>query len=56
MNVSLEVDIIEEEILSTLSSLKKGKISGLDGLTIEFYLGFYDILKEDILKVVQESK
>ena len=36
--------------------MKKGKILGPDGLTIEFYLGFYDLLKNDILKVMQEAK
>jgi hypothetical protein len=36
--------------------MKKGKIPRPDGLTVEFYLGFYELLKDDTLKVVQESK
>ena len=39
-----------------LHSLQKGKIPGLDGFTLDFFLGFYDLLKTDILKVVRESQ
>jgi len=38
------------------SLFKKGNIPGPGGLMVEFYLGFYDFLKEDLMKAVQESK
>jgi hypothetical protein len=52
MNASLEVDILKEELLSTLQYLKKGKILGLDGFLVEFFMGFYNHIKEDMSKVV----
>lgn len=36
--------------------MKKGKSPGLDGLKVEFFIGFYDLLKDNLLKVVHESK
>ena len=37
-------------------SFQKGESPGPDGLTIEFFQGFFDLVKEDLLKVVQESQ
>jgi hypothetical protein len=54
MNNSLEAELAEE--LSTLSSMKKGKSHDPNVLSMEFYLGFYDLLKGDLLKVVGESQ
>jgi hypothetical protein len=34
--------------------MQKGKSPGLDGLIVEFFIGFYDLLKENMLKMVQE--
>jgi hypothetical protein len=56
MNSSLEVEISEVELKETLFSLKHGKIPGPNGLSIEFYIGFFNLVKEDLLKVVRESK
>jgi hypothetical protein len=39
-----------------LSSFKQDKIPGPDGLPIELYLGFYDLLEEDLLRVIEEVK
>ena len=36
--------------------MKKGKILGLDGLTVEFYLGFYDLIKYYMLNAIRESQ
>jgi hypothetical protein len=36
--------------------MKKGKIPGLNGMSIYFYTSFFEIIKDDLLKVVQESK
>jgi hypothetical protein len=56
MNLAFQEEVGELEILSALSSFQKCKISGLDGLTVEFYIGFFDLLKDDLFKVVNESK
>jgi hypothetical protein len=56
MNYSLNVKVIWDEMHSNISSMQKGKIPRPDGITVEFYLCFYDIFKEDILKVVLESQ
>lgn len=49
-------EVTEEEVLGSLSSMKKGESSGHDGLFVQFYMGFYDLLKEDLFKIVRESK
>jgi hypothetical protein len=36
--------------------MQKGKSLGPYGLTIQFLLGFYDLIKEDLLLVVRESQ
>jgi len=41
--------------LATLEAFQKSKIPGLDGLLV-FFLGSYDLIKEDLLKTVQESQ
>jgi hypothetical protein len=56
MNLALEVEVTESKLQSTLLSMKKDKSLGPNGFTIEFYIGFYELLKDDLLKVVQESK
>jgi len=38
-----------------LQSFNKGKILGLDGILVEFYLGLFEILEQDLLDVVEES-
>ena len=49
MNEELTKEIYEEEIKHILHTFQKGKIHGPDGFTVEFYLGFYEIPKKDIL-------
>ena len=56
MNEELTKEFSEEEISKTLHSFLKGKNPGPDGFTLEFYLGFYDMMKNDILEVVREPQ
>eukprot|EP00253_Pinus_taeda_P033720 PITA_33720 len=44
------------ELESTLKWFKKDKSPGPDGWTIEFYLAFFDLLGQDLLRVVEESR
>jgi len=55
MNEALLEVVIESEVYNSLSSFQKLKGPGPDGLTVKFFLGFYDLLKECLLKVGQES-
>uniref|UniRef100_A0A803K7Y7 Reverse transcriptase domain-containing protein n=1 Tax=Xenopus tropicalis TaxID=8364 RepID=A0A803K7Y7_XENTR len=41
--------ITEKELFDTIQSFKRNKVPGLDGIPIEFYVRFWDILKDDLL-------
>jgi hypothetical protein len=43
-NIDLFAEVGMEELKETLHSFQKDKISGPDGWTIEFYLGFFELL------------
>ena len=49
-------EVTEEEFNKIIHSFQRGKRPGPDGFTLDFFLGFYDMLKSDILKVVRESQ
>ena len=40
--------LTREELKTALLSLKKGKSPGLDGLSFEFYILFWDIIQEPL--------
>ena len=44
-----------EELEKIVFQMKKGKAPGPDGFPIKFFQEFWDIIKLDLLKVVQES-
>jgi len=48
--------VTEDELKKTLESFQKDKRPGLDGWTIEFFRGFFDLLNKDPLKVIEESR
>ena len=52
---SCETDMSESELLKTLKSFSKNKSPGLDGITAEFYLCFWDAIKNKLLEVYQDS-
>ena len=56
MKEALLEEVLEEELKKVINSLQKGKSLGPDGFTLDFFLGFYDLIKEDILRVVIESQ
>jgi hypothetical protein len=56
VNESLMEEITKEELWSTLQSFQKDKSLGLDVLTIEFNTRCFDILGEDLLRVVEYSR
>jgi hypothetical protein len=44
------------EILKTLKGFNSSKIPGPDGWTVEFFLAFFDIVGNELLEVVEESR
>jgi hypothetical protein len=52
----LFVEFIEFALKDTLQSFQKDKIPGPYGWSIEFYLGFFDMIEGNILKVIEESR
>lgn len=55
-NESLMQKISAAKLLSTLKTFQRDKSPGPNGWPIQFYLGFYDLLGMDLLKVVEESR
>ena len=49
-------EVIKEEHRKIISTFQKGKSPGPDGFTLDFFLGFYNLIKEDILEVVMNKK
>ena len=49
---NLDKVITEEELTSALKGMKLNKSPGNDGLTVEFYIHFWDILRPLFIKVV----
>ena len=54
-NSSCERDLTLTELHETLKSFNKNKSPGIDGLTAELYLKFWDILGPLLLDVYKES-
>ena len=45
----------EAEVLAALNGMAKGKSPGSDGLPMEFYLAFWDVLGSDLVEVLNSS-
>eukprot|EP01018_Ginkgo_biloba_P022058 Gb_03022 [translate_table: standard] len=55
-NLSLLKEVSKEEVQAVLHSLQKEKRPGPDGWPVEFFMGFYDTVERDLLKVVEETR
>ena len=49
-------EVTEEELKVALHSFQKDKSLGPDGWNIELFLGMYDLLSGDLLKVLEDTK
>ncbi|KAG0459307.1 hypothetical protein HPP92_022435 [Vanilla planifolia] len=49
---SLVRDVSMEEISTAIRSCRRNKASGVDGITSEFIVGYWDIMQEDIIQAV----
>lgn len=56
MNEKLLCPILLEELKRIVFHMRKGKSLGSDGFPVEFFQEFWDIIKLDLLDVVQESQ
>jgi hypothetical protein len=50
------LEVSKEELKEILESFQKDKSLGLDGWKMECFLGFYEMIEEDLLRVVEETK
>jgi hypothetical protein len=49
-------EVTEVELQEVLYNFQKNKILGPDGWTVEFFLGFYDLIGKDLLQAVEETR
>lgn len=56
MNEHIMIHISLEEMERVVLQMKKGKALGPYGFPVEFFQEFRDIIKLDLLEVVQESQ
>jgi hypothetical protein len=52
----LESTCTKEEVLEVLKTFSKAKILGLDGWTVEFFLHFFDLLADELVELVEDSR
>ena len=48
--------LTEEELLATMKSFKRDKCPGPDDWTVEFLIPFFDLIKSDLLRMVEGTK
>lgn len=56
LNVELEHEISKEELKAILSSFKRAKIPRIIGYIVGFYLGLYELIDNELLRMVEESR
>jgi hypothetical protein len=52
----LTLPVTSTEVLSILKGFKASKSHGPDGWTVEFFLAFFDILGDELVEMVEESR
>ena len=55
-NVELMKDVTMQELKSILDISKSDKSPGSDGIPVEVYRSLFDVLGEDLLRVVEDSR
>jgi hypothetical protein len=52
----LESPCTKEEVLVVLKSFSKDKIPRPDGWTVEFFLHYFDLLGDELVELVEDSR
>jgi len=55
-NFNLHRPVSEEEVSEVLKEMQNGKAPGPDGFNVDFFKACWDIVKHDILDIVEDSK
>jgi len=55
-NYNLNRPVNEEEVSEVIKEMKNGKAPSLDGFNVDFFKGWWGIVKKDILDVVENSR
>lgn len=55
-NYNLNRPVSEEEVKEVINEMHNGKVPGPNGFNIDFFKASWDIVKKDILDVVEDSK
>eukprot|EP00253_Pinus_taeda_P023477 PITA_23477 len=55
-NINRNRPVTEEEVSKVLKDMQNGKVLGPDGFNVDFFKACWDIVKQDILNVVEDSK
>jgi hypothetical protein len=55
-NRDLMEEVSEEELKEVVHSFQKDKIPGPDGWSMDFFVGLFDLVGKDLLKVIEESR
>lgn len=52
--IGLDQPIIDQEVLQEINHMPKYKACGPDGIPVEFYQSFWEIIKLDLMRLIQE--
>eukprot|EP00253_Pinus_taeda_P019985 PITA_19985 len=55
-NFNLNRQVNEEEVSEVIKEMQNGKAPGLDGFNVDFFKACWDIVKQDILDVVEDLR
>jgi len=55
-NHNLNRPVSEEEVSEVIKEMQSGKAPGPDGFNVDFFKACWDIVKKDILEVVEDSR
>eukprot|EP00253_Pinus_taeda_P005917 PITA_05917 len=55
-NINLNRSVIEREVSEVLKEMKNGKAPGPDGFNVDFFKVCWNIVKKDIVRVVEDSR
>eukprot|EP00253_Pinus_taeda_P032627 PITA_32627 len=55
-NCNLNSPITEKEVSEVLKEMKNGKAPGSDGFNVDFFKACWNIVKEDIIRVMEDSR